>query len=498
MNAVEARYVPSTFSDFLGNPFIQALTDHLAWRNTSLIEALEQSDFSKLVPTASRGQRDLWLDSLPRNLFIALPQHLRLQRLVDICIRSGYVRSVQLHKQAEALRGIQEAYTRMQLTRSKEIVRFNEVKHVDRSLPVIALSALSGMGAGSSIDRILRLYPQVIRHSSLPHGEVLQLVYLKVSCRKKGSINDLCADILSALDACLDENHQAHPGTEDSNVNELTGQVAALLRSCRLGILVIEDVQNLLSRRNGRAELLTFLTGLSRKCCMPVLLSGSLVLSSFVERELASCGHVSVADTLLWQPLPRGSEQWEFLLSRLWRCNVLKDSPVIIPQEINDALYAYSQGVIDLLVQLFVLSQKAALLRTQQTGGLELLTRDDLKCVYEEAFARVQPWLAALRAADPRALSRSPDLGTLHQDCAAFAGRCSTRLYQAVQRERPYFLEGERALAALRYLHLSCSAEHQPLPPEAAAKLRHYSKAHPDADLGELIAWGVKALQQAH
>src|SRR5438105_2662351 len=70
----------------------------------------------------------------------------------------------------------------------------------------------SGMGKTRTIDRILRLYPQVIRHTRYRRHDFLetQIVYLHVDCPHNGSLLALIVEIFGSIDTLAQTNHTAN------------------------------------------------------------------------------------------------------------------------------------------------------------------------------------------------------------------------------------------------------------------------------------------------
>jgi hypothetical protein len=76
-----------------------------------------------------------------------------------------------------------------------------------------------------------------------------------------------------------------------------------------------------------------------------------------------------------------------------------------LTENIRSTLYECSQGVIDILVKLFILSQWRAMLTKA-----EQLSEDLILQVYQDEFKAVHPMLAALRSGDPEKIERYGDL----------------------------------------------------------------------------------------
>jgi Cdc6-like AAA superfamily ATPase len=125
----------------------------------------------------------------------------------------------------------------------------------------------SGVGKTSMIEQVLGYFPEVIEHDCY-YGKKLefqkQVVWIKVDCPEKSSVRDLCEEILCALDLSLDRL-KTKPA---STIGALVRQLEQAIKSSFLGILVIDEMQNLqFKRTGGENNLLKFLHRLVTFLC---------------------------------------------------------------------------------------------------------------------------------------------------------------------------------------------------------------------------------------
>lgn len=87
-------------------------------------------------------------------------------------------------------------------------------------------------------------------------------------------------------------------------------------------------------------------------------------------------------------------------------------------EEIMEALWNESQGIIDIAIKLFVLSQMRAI-RLGQKGKPEIITVPLIETVAKDSLKLVKPMLDALRRKDWKALAKYEDLTDLDSFIAA-------------------------------------------------------------------------------
>ena len=402
---IDADYSPSTFPGYRGNPLIETLPDFLSYTTTSLINDL-RNEVPGLHAQASRRQRDHWLGSLACNLFIPISRHIHLQELIDLIVRQGY----QQHPICgpEDTRRIIEAYHRQQQGEQIAVRYPSTNQGVPLSLSVVGCS---GIGKTYSVTEILRLYPQAVRHPKWATGvDCVQIVYLRIECPSNGSVKALCAAIIAEIDNITGENFTQIYCKGRATAESLKSAVAHLLAIYHVGLLVIDEIQNLVLSRLEREVLFNFIVSLSNSLCVPLLFVGTPKIRKVMQTDLRISRRFGTLGTLLWEPIKKGSGEWRGFITELWRYNTLSNDDPEIPEEVEDALYDCSQGVTDILIKLFVLAQKYVLVSASTRRTPEKLTAKDIYDVYKEYCSPVHPMIDALRSNDPKEIERFEDV----------------------------------------------------------------------------------------
>ena len=116
---------------------------------------------------------------------------------------------------------------------------------------------------------------------------------------------------------------------------------------------------------------------------------------------------------LLWEPMKNGNHTqeegsrtgWQAFTDTLWKYQWLQKRDESLDSKIRDCWYDLSQGVLDIVVKLFVLAQLRAI-----ATGVERITPGLLQKVHEDELKPVHPMLAALRSKDPERIAEYSDL----------------------------------------------------------------------------------------
>ncbi len=125
-----------------------------------------------------------------------------------------------------------------------------------------------------------------------------------------------------------------------------------------------------------------------------------------VEAEMAAGRRAAGVGAIYWDPIPQfkynaPNTEWILLAQKLWSQQLLINSEPSPSEEFLDAWYELSQGIIDIVVKLFVLTQLVAL-----ANGSEKLTVRQLKDVYHTEFKPIHPMIEALKSGNPDKISK--------------------------------------------------------------------------------------------
>ncbi|WP_050921614.1 ATP-binding protein [Vibrio harveyi] len=211
----------------------------------------------------------------------------------------------------------------------------------------LTLIGESGVGKTSMVEQVLGYFPTVIVHESYK-GQPLELrkqvVWIKVDCPSNSSVRDLCEEILSTLDLTLDRERTKPAGT----IGQLIRQLERSIKSSFLGMLVIDEMQNLkFKRTGGENNLLRFLHRLMNKLGVPLFFVANPPFDQSLIKELKAARRAESGYHHTMSVLTRDSVSWNAFIDQLWQyqwTNVYTG----LTEELNDALHSLSVGNIDM------------------------------------------------------------------------------------------------------------------------------------------------------
>lgn len=341
-----------------GNPLILALPDFPRFSINEIVQALTDDPEAESIPEVLEGRASKALLSQElRNrmarCFVPLATHLVLQRNLDAIMRAGYqgrnplkprigneMRNVVVSKDGKAKIG----------------------KHKPRARQDPAGGSLigcSGLGKSYAIENVLSLYEHVIHHSEYGFWQV---VYLRVDYPPDGKSRSLCISILAELDRIFLTNKAEEYG--NARIDTLLNVVVASLENYHVGLLVIDEFQNILAdaRPNGsgvKEETFNFIVSLSNSSGVPIIFVGTPRSYRFLGNRLRVARRAG--ETIDWRRPKASDLSWKEFMNSLWAWRVIDRDVPVMPDDLREALYAKSQGITDLAVRLFFQSQNVVI-----------------------------------------------------------------------------------------------------------------------------------------
>ena len=389
------------------------------YRNNSLIAALPPAlddealgEYLYALPSFNEEQRTwpayerLHLIAELSSFMLPLERHVVLGWAVDTMLRQGYVGRTP--RTAAHVQVFQKLYEAQQA--GKAFSPVDDLLHVTAQHSS-ALIGASGQGKTTTLKRLMRRYPQAIYH---PELDITQITYIHIETPHDGaSIKGLAHSILRKIDQLVpDGNYYVKYGRSALSVETLLNHVARVMHMHCVGILIVDEVQNLKHGGKNMQKLMAALVSASNELGVPILFVGTNKAVEVLgldfrqgRRSVGSgfpeWGHLSASHDLE-NPL-----EWEDFITTLWLYQWQKN-PVVLTQALADLLFYYSQGIIDIAIKLFACCQWQAILDTTET-----ITAETFQLVWNRDFTLIHPMLDAYRSGDASKLDLYGDIAPI-------------------------------------------------------------------------------------
>ncbi|MCD9186291.1 MAG: ATP-binding protein [Pyrinomonadaceae bacterium] len=401
---VEARYIKPELSEYENNPLIEALP-----RILTTDESIERLAHFPAFDESMRKLPDhLRFHKLEAGLrfFSPLDVHLDLERRISCLLRSGYIERNPLKH--EFYKKIDKAFDSFSQYGDED--DFSSTRYYGFNVV-----GISGIGKSQTIQRILSLYPQVIRHSNYQGKNFTssQLVWLKLDCPYDGSTKGLCLNFFQAIDRIFGTNYLKNYGTKRTT-DEMLPYLALVAANHFLGVWIIDEIQRLnLASSGGAEKMLNFFTQLVNIIGVPVIMVGTYKALPLFNTDFSQMRRGTGQGDLIWDRMSF-DEEWQNFVESLWDYQYTRSEAVLgNKDDLSLVLYEETQGITDLAVKTFIFAQQRAI-----ESGKEKITASIIRSVAKDKFKMLQHALKAMKSKDKRSLEYYEDLYPVFKDSA--------------------------------------------------------------------------------
>lgn len=374
-HVILAEYLPSTSTYYSGNRLVDCLPPlH------SSDEFMREFRKSPSFLEQERGSPDFYRMSAVtrlRNYLVPLPAHFDIIDGLGLLIRTGYEHrnpaneysaTQSQQNYALAMRGTPTAISPASPT----------------TAPAMALFGMSGVGKTSVVERILNFLPKVVLHQQ---EGILQIVWLKVECSLDGGLRQMLLAIADKADELVNGSYRKQLGTRPST-EDLIKMVEVIAKTHRIGLIVFDELQHLQSAKASREATMNFFVQYANTVRLPFMCIGTLSSKELLQKTFQQARRIGDSGVHEWVGL-RNDSHWEYLVTDLWKYQWTKKEALLTP-EIASLLHKRTQGVHGLLINLFQLTQLAAI-----QSGTEKISTKLINEVADRHFAIIQRVLVA-------------------------------------------------------------------------------------------------------
>jgi hypothetical protein len=382
----EAQYTPQSIPEYQHNRYVEALPG--IWGSPKeFFTAMTRIPVASIEERNLPTQQLLHFNSRLHDFYIPNSTHFHVQSEVDVMIRQGYVRAATIISP-----------TRRKVNGQK----YGIADGHDTTVRTLVLLGNSGCGKTKLITEILSRYPRLILHSEYDGRACLeyQIPWLKVEIPPSADIKNLCISICRAIDDLFPNAEPTYQYAAKTAAKRQIDYVNKLLLRHKVGILVIDEIQNIQHLTNSATNaMLDFLLQLQNTIATPMvwvgtheaekMLSGTLKYA----RRASSCVYIKPYENDI---------QWANFIKSLIKISVTDTE---YSDELADSLYEKAHGMPATAIALFEAAQTRAILKGQKRVTPELIS-----IVAKDSLHLLRPALNAMSKKDIAKLRQYPDL----------------------------------------------------------------------------------------
>jgi len=373
----QAQYREPELPEYAGNPLVLALPPLRTDR-----EIVELLTIDWMVPreeerSAPAYLREAMLERLSQFQF-PLPETFRAFRNIERAITSGYLARNPMTPTGQYYLH----YPSPDATEAQP--RTGPFRPTGRAL---SLFGASGAGKSWGVDRVLSAFPQVIHHTTF-NGRPAnfdQLVWLKVDCPSKSTLWGFARKIVAALNKLVVKDEESFTAGNPRNLPDMEQKIVRMLKSRFLGLLSLEELQNLeVGTDERRKELQNFFLTIINDSGIPILFIGNEDSVAVLQDTLRNARRAEAGGCVLQNTIDK--RVWPSFVDRLWQYQYTRVSTPL-DKDLSASLYRLSSGLPDFAVRIFEEAQRSVIGSNDETLRKDVLEKAALRATIISGLA---------------------------------------------------------------------------------------------------------------
>ena len=341
---VEAKYIKSIVKSDRGNPYIEALPYP---RNdedimTAYSKALYMYNYDDIA-NMSKIEKMLQVSTL-RQVRFPLPFHKSLEfAFYNALITSYRSRRRVIREDLIPIDAIDNS-----IDKTNYLLYGDDA---DATNAGFSLIGYSGCGKSSAMNSLLSRYPQVIIHNKGTLEQYIQIVYLVVNCIPNSNFAALYAGIGHAIDKAFGNTEPLYENeiTKLSNLGKKMDKVREWIEKFSIGIIMFDEIQ-LINFDRTKESSYEALMILSNKTKVAMAVIGTEDARDKMFKELRTSRRIGTI--INGNQYCDNKKFFSFLVNKLFQYQWF-DEPVTVTEELVEALYSVTKGIVDQLIGIY-------------------------------------------------------------------------------------------------------------------------------------------------
>ena len=343
-NIVPASYVKAKLEIDEGNPFIEALPFPREEKEVLIAysKSIPSYNFEK---TKEMSKLDKMLQTgMLRELRFPLPFHQDLEFNFYNALLVSYRTRRQIVSENQHIQYVMQDETKQSRERLSG-------ESSDATNAGFSLIGFSGCGKSSAISTLVSHYPQVIMHKDGDGGYFPQITYLVVNCIPNSNFSALYEGIGDAIDKAFGniEPVYAHEVAKTSGLGKKAEKIKNYIELFSIGMIIFDEIQ-LIDFEHTKENSFDSLLTLANRTKVAIAVVGTEDARDKMFKELRTARRVG---TLVNGNLYCGNKKFfDVMVKNLFKYQWF-ETRVEVTEEISDALYEVSKGIIDQLIGVY-------------------------------------------------------------------------------------------------------------------------------------------------
>jgi hypothetical protein len=212
----------------------------------------------------------------------------------------------------------------------------------------------------------------------------------------------MCSNV-QTLDALLGTTYAKDFGQRWRSTDDLMLSMANIAARHHLGLLGIDEIQNLNEAKSGGAdEMLNFFVNLINTIGLPVILIGTYEAAHILGGSFRQARRGSGQGDLVWDWME--FDDWKLFVETLWRLQYV-EKKCKLTIDLCRALHEVSYGVADLAIRIYLAAQIRVI-----ENGVEEISEGLLRSAYRDDFRLMSRIVEVLKSGDSEAIKKIGDV----------------------------------------------------------------------------------------
>lgn len=340
---VDARYIQSIVKEDRGNPYIEALPYPRNEEDVkdAYTKHLLTYNYDK-VKNMSKLERMLQVSTL-RQIRFPLTFHKNL----EFSFYNALITSYRSRKPVIANKNLE--YVSNDIKDKTNCILCGDSG--DSTNSGFSLIGFSGCGKSSAIHTLLSHYPQTIIHKVDSFNKYIQIVYLVVNCVPNSNFSALYEGIGDAIDKALGNTEPVYAReiAKTPTLGRKMEKVKNLIEKFGIGIIVFDEIQLINFDRTKEGSFESLMT-LSNRTKVAMAVVGTEDARDKMFKELRTTRRLGTM--INGNMYCENKKFFTFLVNQLFQYQWF-DEPVELTDDLVDALYKVTKGIVDQLIGIY-------------------------------------------------------------------------------------------------------------------------------------------------
>ncbi|MCT4605727.1 MAG: ATP-binding protein [Marinisporobacter sp.] len=399
----EAQYKEQELEEYRNNPFIEALPPIFS-ENEILDRFIKYPIPNEQDRIKNKNLRFHMIKRL-KNFIQPLPDHFTIENKLSTMVRRGYLARNPLDITYIQRQKILNDINVKDKNEALEVLERN-MEHIHSTADSLSIIGISGIGKTTAIERLLLMYPQIIKHEEYKERLLsrTQIVWLKIDCPYDGNLSTLCKSFFKDIDDLLGTRWLQKYGYLNRITSSMMLHMTTLANLYGIGVLVIDEIQHLINAKNDPEEMLNFFVTLTNTIGIPTIFIGTFKALKIFKRDFRQARRAGSEGNIIWDRMIKDSDEWNYFVETLWEFQWLKEETELT-EDMKNIFYDQCQGITAVAVNLFILAQERAL-----NTDSEKITQKIIKEASKEDLHMIQPMIKALKNGNMKDIMKYEDI----------------------------------------------------------------------------------------